>query len=132
VSRLGPAWFGIPPALAILVGLPLVGSPFARGPDGGVAPWALVGVPVWLALLAAPGYAACLAVEPARLRRTASGRAWIRGSLAVLLACALLGAWAGTVAFAFALPSLATAACCVVLAWRFERAGHAEAGGADR
>jgi O-antigen ligase len=105
------------------VGLPLLGSPFARAPDGRLPPWALVGVPVYLALLAAPGYVACLAVDPARLRRTLLGRTWIRASLALLFACALLGAWAGTLALPFLLPSLATAACCAVAAWRFETKG---------
>jgi len=111
-----------------MVGLPLLGSPFARAPDGTIPLWALLGVPLYLALLGLPGYIACLATEPARLRRTALARAWVRASLGLVLGCALLGAWAGTVALPFALPSLATIGCSAVLAWRFERVGRGAPG----
>jgi hypothetical protein len=119
--RLAPGWFAVPPGLALLAGLPLAGSIAARLPGGEVPPWAILGAPLYLALLAAPGYIACLAVDRARLRRTALRRAWVRASVLLLLGCALLGVWAGTLALPLLLPALATVGCCVVIASRFER-----------
>ncbi len=120
-----PAWaFLGPPALTLLIASPMAGLPFSGDPRGFWAPYTLAALPFYLGLLAGPGYIGALTQDPPRLRSSALRRFWVRASLALGLCCALVGIWAGAMMFLFAVPALATAICCVVLWWRFERVGR--------
>ncbi len=119
-----PWMFLWPPAVTLLVAVPLAGLPFSGDPRGFWAPYTLVALPFYLGLLAAPGYVAVLVAHPADLHRSPGRRVWVRVSLAVGFLCAAVGVCAGMLMVLFLVPSLITAACCAVVWWRFERAGR--------
>jgi len=110
------------PAVGVLVGLPLAGAPFAGDPRGFFGPYFFTALPVYVAVLAAPGYLACL-FEPVGARASSwLRRWWIRASLGAAALAAVAGVWGSTLMFLFGPPSLASLICAVVLWRRFERA----------
>lgn len=107
------------PAAAILLALPIAVQPFVEGdPRGHLTSYILMALPVWVALLAAPGYVAALFVEQERWSRSRLGRWWVVASLAVVALCSLTGVLASSMMFLFLPPSLFSLISTAVLLYR--------------
>lgn len=110
------------PVLGVLLGLPLALGPFSGDPRGVFGPYFLTAIPVYAALIAAPGYLSCV-IHDIGARASPPGRRWwIRGSLLLAALASLAGLWGATLMFLFGPPALGVLVCVVVLWVRFERA----------
>ncbi len=110
------------PALGVLIGLPLAFTPFEGDPRGILGPYFLTAVPVYAALLAAPGYLVCLFEDKGARSSSAARRWWIRTSLVLAVLVCLAGIWGASLMFLFGPPALVAIICVVYLWTRFERA----------
>ncbi len=110
------------PAVGVLAGAPLALAPFAGDPRGVFGPYFLTAIPVYAALLAAPGYLSCVFQNEGARASSAARRWWIRGSLLVATLVCGAAIWGATLMFLFAPPALVTLVCVVYLWTRFERA----------
>lgn len=112
----------VAPALGIIIGLPLAGAPFAGDPRGVFGPYFLTALPVYVAIVAAPGYLACLLDGKGARASSPRRRWWIRTSLLLAIFVSVAGLWGATLMFLFG-PLAVVAFICVVVLWvRFERA----------
>jgi hypothetical protein len=105
----------VAPATAVVLALPLALGPFAGDPRGFFGPYFLAALPVWVAVLAAPGYLAALLVEQTRLLTTTPRRWWVRASLVAAAFCSLAGIIGTYWMFLFLPPSLVSLASTLVL-----------------
>lgn len=110
------------PMLGVLVGSPLALAPFTGDPRGVFGPYFFTALPVYAAILAAPGYLSCLLRDTGARASSPARRWWIRVSMTVAALASLAGIWGGTLMFLFAPPALGALVCIVVLWVRFERA----------
>ena len=107
------------PVAGVVLALPLASQPFGSGdPRGFFGPYLLTALPVWLALLAAPGYFAALFGDQRKLSRSSLGRWWVGISLAVAALCSVVGIIASFLMFLFLVPSLVSLISAVVLLYR--------------
>lgn len=114
------------PIAGLIVGLPLATLPFYGDSRGFWAPYTLGAAPFYVALLAAPGYAAAVFGDREALRAVRTRRWWVRLSLGSGLACALAAVIVGLPLWPLFLPpGLVSAANCVILFVEFERGGVA-------
>ena len=115
----------IGPLAAVVVAAPIAFllplEAWKMGGDGFHASSLLLGVPVYLGLVAAPGYVKCAVTRGIAGDHAPMYRWWIRLSMALVIACSAVGLWAATLMFLFGPPSLLSLLCAVVLWWRFER-----------
>lgn len=110
------------PALGVLLGLPLALGPFSGDPRGVFDSSFLLALPVYAAVIAAPGYLSC-AIHDVGARASAPRRRWwIRVSLLLAGLASLAGLWGATLMFLFGPPALGALVCVIVLWVRFERA----------
>ncbi len=112
----------IVPAVGVLVGAPLAFTPFAGDPRGIFGPYFLTAIPVYAAVLAAPGYLACVFENVGARASSVRRRWWIRCSLLVAALAAVAGIWGASLMFLFGPPALVALICVVYLWTRFERA----------
>ena len=110
------------PALGMLVGAPLALAPFAGDPRGIFGPYFLTAVPVYAAVLAAPGYLACVFENVGARASSSTRRWWIRSSLLMAGLAAVAGVWGASLMFLFGPPALVALICVVYLWTQFERA----------
>jgi hypothetical protein len=122
-SRMFRAIAVIFPALGVVVGSPLATGPFAGDARGVFGPYFLMAVPVYCAVLAAPGYLTCLFEEHGARSSTAPRRWWIRASLALATLASAAGIWGAHLMILFGPPALVALGCVIWLWVRFERAG---------
>jgi uncharacterized membrane protein len=111
----------VAPAAAILIAMPVALGPFAGDPRGFFGPYFLTALPVWVAVLAAPGYVATLMVDPGRLFASRLGRWWAGVSLVAVAICSLIGVLAAYWMFLFFVPSLLSLISASVLLLRVFR-----------
>jgi hypothetical protein len=104
------------PVLGVVLGLPLALPPLGDGP----ILWAAL--PVYAAVLAAPGYLSCAYGAAGARASSARRRWWIRGSMLVAAAASIAALWGATLMFLFGPPGLVSLGCVGVLWTRFERA----------
>ncbi len=110
------------PGLALVVGIPLAAAPFAGDARGFFGPYFWTALPVYLGVLAAPGYIACITTS-ARARASGPARRWwIRASLLVAALVSLAALWGATLMFLFAPPAIIVLVFVILLWVRFERA----------
>jgi hypothetical protein len=109
------------PLAAIVLALPVALAPFAGDPRGVFGPYSLLGLPVWAALLAAPGYLVALFGDPRRWSQSELGWWWVVASLAIAALCSLIGVVASSMMFLFLPPSLLSFVSSAVLLYRAVR-----------
>jgi hypothetical protein len=118
------------PLAAIVLALPVALSPFAGDARGVFGPYSLLGLPVWAALLAAPGYLVALFADSRRSSQSELRWWWVVASLAVAALCSLIGVVASSGMFLFLPPSLLSLVSTAVLLYRAIRTpGGLGAGG---
>lgn len=109
------------PSLALLIGVPLALTPFAGDPRGPFGPYILTAAPFYAAVLASPGYLACL-VNPSGAKASSPIRRWwIRASLVLAALASAAGILGASVMLLFGPPAVVTFGCVVYLWVRFER-----------
>ena len=108
----------VAPAAAILIAMPVALGPFAGDPRGFFGPYFLTALPVWVALLAAPGYVVALLADPRRWSQSELGWWWVVASLAVAALCSLIGVVASSMMSLFLPPSLLSLISTAVLLYR--------------
>ena len=106
------------PLIAVVLAMPMAFGPFSGDPRGIGGPYLLTALPVWFAVLAAPGYLAALLVEQEKWSRSRLGRWWVVASLAVAALCSLTGVLASSMMFLFLPPSLLSLISTAVLLYR--------------
>ncbi len=109
------------PALGVVLGAPLAFTPFAGDPRGIFGPYFLTAVPLYAAVLAAPGYLACVFEDVGAGASSSTRRWWIRFSLLVAALAAVAGIRGASLMFLFGPPAVVTLICVVPLWTRFER-----------
>jgi hypothetical protein len=105
----------VAPATAIVLASPLALGPFAGDPRGFFGPYLPLALPVWIAVLAAPGYVVALFWDRERLLASRSRRWWVRTSLVAATLCSLAGILGAYWMFLFFPPSLLSLVSAVVL-----------------
>jgi len=103
------------PAAAIVLAMPVAFGPFYGDPRGFFGPYFLMALPVWLAVLTAPGYLVTLFADPATWSHSRLARWWVLSSLAVSALCSLVGVVASSMMFLFLPPSLLSFIIALIL-----------------
>jgi hypothetical protein len=111
----------VAPAVAMALGVPLALAPFSGDPRGIFGPYIVTALPVYVSVVAAPGYVVAVLGEREPLHRSSMKRWWVRMSLALGALCSLAGVLGSSLMFLFLPPSLVTLVCVGVVWAKFER-----------
>lgn len=111
----------IAPILSILIALPIATMPFYPDERGTNPLMVLLAAPVYLGLVAAPGYLFAATSDTRAAELSSGRRLWVRASLVLANLSAAGGVIGGSMMFLFLPPSLVSLCCAACVFWRFER-----------